>query len=137
MKLKHFLVVFLFLPTLVLAYNQKYISANVNSKQINTMQQQTNKNTQPMTPSSETVAAPGYSAKAKKNWFKHCLSSVKNPSMQSKAFAFCNCGWQHISKGELPASYLASEDPQTIQKANKILNAISQQCLVRVWAGSK
>lgn len=75
-----------------------------------------------------------YDSSAKKAWFRSCLSAVSNKRVSPYAQEFCNCGWQHISGGQLPPGMLTSTNKNVIQKRGRILSAISQECMVQVMA---
>jgi len=75
-----------------------------------------------------------YTANERQVWFKNCLGSIKDPKVKPYAMPFCSCGWKHISNGELPANLLSSSNSQDIAKANKLLQGISQECMVEVMS---
>jgi hypothetical protein len=78
-----------------------------------------------------TASTPSnvYTSEEQAAWFKNCLSAVKDNKVSAYANAFCQCGWNKISGGALPANYLTSTNPQDTQMANTILRVISQECL--------
>lgn len=71
-------------------------------------------------------------SEAEQTWFTNCLKAVTSQTMTPYANAFCSCGWQKFSTSGLDPNILTSQNPADIQKANMILQGISQECLVQV-----
>lgn len=69
---------------------------------------------------------------AQQTWYTNCLKAVTSQSMTPYANAFCQCGWQKISTSGLDPNLFTSQNPADIQKANMVLQGISQECLMTV-----
>ena len=78
-----------------------------------------------------------YSDQEKQAWLNSCVPSASAPSVARVAQAFCLCGWQHISSGELPANLLTSTNPADIQQRQSIMQAISEACVVQLTASNQ
>lgn len=100
---------------------------------------QTNSNTAPPTNLPMTSQQPvptnntgPYDTQAEQTWFSHCTASVTDTKMMPYAQPFCACGWKKISGGGLDPNLLTSDKPADIQKADQVLQGITQQCLMEV-----
>lgn len=78
-----------------------------------------------------------YTDQEKQAWLNSCIPSASAPSVAKVAQAFCLCGWQHISSGEMPANLLTSTNPTDIQQRQSIMQAISEACVVQLTASNQ
>lgn len=85
--------------------------------------------------STPSKSSSPYNNTAKTEWFKNCLSAVTTKQLASSARAFCECGWQKISQGGIDPKLFTSTNPADIQRANVLLQNISQACLMQVVQG--
>jgi len=74
-----------------------------------------------------------YTIQEKSAWYKSCLAPAGKQDEQA-AMAFCSCGWEHISSGQLPPALLTSTNSNDTKKRADILKVIQQQCLVQLMA---
>lgn len=101
-----------------------------------TVQQQNTEPSQPVAQMNTQSATGGYDLEAQQAWFNNCLKAVTSKAMTPYANAFCECGWQKLTTSGINPSLLMSKNPTDIQKANAILQGISQECLVEVMRQS-
>lgn len=87
-------------------------------------------------PSTNTnVEALIYGSAAKEKWMQGCIAGASmQPNVKQYAQPFCECGWNKLSSGMVPAQLWISQNPQNIERINSILTAIREQCQVEIQA---
>ncbi|CAN5302394.1 hypothetical protein BH10PSE19_BH10PSE19_03430 [soil metagenome] len=85
----------------------------------------------------QTNVAPQLTESDKQTWFSNCLSGAKSQKAKAYAQQFCDCGWRHISAGELPVNLLDTSDPTSIKDRDIRMRVISQQCGVELLSGAQ
>lgn len=82
-------------------------------------------------------AGSAYTDQEKQAWMNSCVPATTAPNITKVAQAFCLCGWQHISSGQLPINLLTSTNPSDIQQRQNIMQAISEACAVQLTANNQ
>lgn len=96
--------------------------------------QNTDAATQFLNPQTDGKNSHTYSEAERDAWFKSCLGAVNDKKAAAFSDEFCQCGWAHISSGQLPADILSDTSPSSVDKRNQIMRVISQQCIVELLA---
>lgn len=133
------------LDSLTLANAQEYIAADPTAAVSSPPQASANLNVVvPKQPSQENPPAQdnakdnknshAYTDAEKQAWFHSCLGAVNDKKAVAFAEEFCNCGWTHISSGQLAAELLSNTSPEALAQRNMIMRVISQQCIVELMA---
>lgn len=86
----------------------------------------------PAQPNIANAAPPQFTDADKQIWFNNCVAGAKSKKAQMYAQDFCECGWRHISSGELPVNLLDTNDPNLIKDRDTRMRVISQQCGVEL-----